>query len=155
MQGAGLVPETPARMTAQACPASLSQATSPRSCWPQERVLAGSSVVQPSSSGYPKCRCPIAQREPSPPSGGLASWQQQREEVRVAGLVTHSTLLTLRCCHRGDSWSWGAGTNATLRSSEFTGNVLHSSGGQRWAGDKNCGAKFSSPTPFACCVCSV
>jgi len=48
-----------------------------------------------------------------------------------------------------------AGTNATLHSSEFTGNVLRSSGGQRWAEDKSCSARFSSPTPFACCVCSV
>lgn len=41
-----------------------------------------------------------------------------------------------------------------LPSSEFRGDVLHSSGGPRWAGLRSCGAKFSSPTPFACCVCS-
>lgn len=64
MQRAGLVSEAPLRVTAQACSGSSSQATGSHS-WPQERALPGSSAVQLSSSGYPKCRYPTVQHGPS------------------------------------------------------------------------------------------
>lgn len=56
--------EAPLRVTAQACSGSSSQATGSHS-WPQERALPGSSAVQLSSSGYPKCRYPTVQHGPS------------------------------------------------------------------------------------------
>lgn len=73
---------------------------------------------------------------PGDPNGkrfGLQDWQPAAG-FEFCSLVTKGTV------GPGE-----AGTNDTLCSSEFTGDVLRSSGGQRWAGDKRCGANSLLP----------
>lgn len=88
----------------------------------------------------------------APLSSRIASWQGQWERLQMAGLAGCERFWLGSVASKGTVVPGEAGTNAMLHSSEFTGNALHSSWGQRWAEDKSYGAKFSFPTLFVCCV---
>lgn len=110
-----------------------------------------------------ECCTAVQQRISQVPLPHRAAWALlEQQDCLLAGAMgrgsgcrTGNLLNTLgSIATKGTVVPGETGTNATLHSSEFTGNVLHSSWGQRWAEDKSCGAKFSSPAPFACCICS-